>query len=258
MENGVNLDKSINDAVKNKKNKRFIIITLLSLLAIIIVLIAFFFIRYFYRNLVTVNFDNYKVYQYFSGIKYEYEGIATIENDKIVNIDSKGVKVDLDDTPLYFQNIDNEVLFAQDMEIIFPNVRNQNYRIDRLSKIEIDVTDEQEMAYVSLNEEKYPAPLSFVFNGEDMYLFPYSVKVTIDGKDYHLSPLSYIIVKYKDSVEIYNKEEDKYLIIDSLDNDVIAYLDNYKINLSTDMIMYDNSERLLIKNVHKLKKYSGI
>ena len=57
-------------------------------------------------------------------------------------------------------------------------------------------------------------------------------------------------------IEIYDKKSDNYTIIDNHSKDVIATLGNYKINLSTDMIMYDNENRLLIKNIDKLSLYN--
>ena len=258
MENGVNLDKSIEDVVKTKKNKKMIILILLSLLTVVCVLIAFFYIRYSYRKLVTVSFDNYKVYQYFSGIKYEYDGIATLHDYKIVNVGSDGVEVDLGESPIYFQNIDNELLLTQDVGLFFPTIKNYNYRIDRLSKIEIDLSNNDEVAYTSLNDEKYLIPSGFLFNGDNMYIFPYSASILVEDKEYKLSPLSYVIVNYKDSIEIYDHQKDDYTIIESSKDDVIATIDNYRINMSTDMIMYENNDRLLIKNVSKLAKYQGV
>ena len=67
-----------------------------------------------------------------------------------------------------------------------------------------------------------------------------------------MSPLSYAIVDYHDEVQLYNKEKDKYEIIENCDFDIIATLGEHKINLSTDMI--DNN-RLLIKSIDNLPLY---
>ena len=51
--------------------------------------------------------------------------------------------------------------------------------------------------------------------------------------------------------------KDLYIIIDEHNNDVVADVGNFKVNLSTDMIMYADENRLLVKNVSKLPLYDG-
>ena len=80
-------------------------------------------------------------------------------------------------------------------------------------------------------------------------------KVVVEYIEYELSPLSYIIVNYQNSVEMYNKEKDEYHLVDDIKKDVIANVGNTRINLSTDMILFEEGERLLIKNINKLNLY---
>ena len=51
-------------------------------------------------------------------------------------------------------------------------------------------------------------------------------------------------------------EEQEFTSEVKIAGDVIATIDSYKVNLSTDMILYEQSNKLLIKNVTNLKTYS--
>ena len=258
MENGVNLDKEIYDAVKVKKTRRFIMIVIISIVVTVCALIAFFYINYSYRKMNTVTLENYKVYQYFSSIKYEYDGILTIEDGKAINIGDDGNKVDVGDTPIYFQMVDNEMFLTKDMLLVIPSVKNYNYRLNRLSKIVTDKINDQENVYVIIDNKEVYMDTSFLYDGNDLYIFPYSVDLKVDDEVIKLSPLSFVYATYGDSIEIYDKQSDTYKIIDSPKNDVTATLNTEVINLSTDMVIYgDNNDRLLIKSVSKLPLYTG-
>ena len=57
-------------------------------------------------------------------------------------------------------------------------------------------------------------------------------------------------------IEMYDKLNDKYTIIDEHTDDVIATVGGFKVNLSTDMIMYEKENRLLIKKYDKFPIYN--
>ena len=88
-----------------------------------------------------------------------------------------------------------------------------------------------------------------------MYLFLTNVTLTANENKYELSPLSYAIVNYMGEVEIYDKLNDKYHVIDLCEKDVVANMKDFVINLSTDMISYKENSRLLIKSVDNLNEY---
>ena len=240
--------------VKKKQTKKFIIVCILS---VICVIIAQFAINHYYKSTKMISFDDYEVYQYFSGMKYNYVGTAKFENDVLVSVNDKGKKVSINDTPIYYQSVDNECIIPITMGLFFLNEKGKNYRINYFSKLEIEISNDDEMAFIDYNKKKMYIADSFLYDGKDMYVFPYSTEVSVENKTYQLSPMSYVIVNYKDSVEIYDKKTDKYYFVDGIENDVLATMHDNKINLSTDMIVYENDERLLIKNVNKLNQFEG-
>ena len=69
---------NVHEQRKKDKNLRIIII---SVAAFIILLLAIIMIFIFYRKQKVYTFKDYKLYQYFSGVKVEYEGKVSITND---------------------------------------------------------------------------------------------------------------------------------------------------------------------------------
>ena len=242
---------------KKKQNKRTKLIIIICIIAMVCAVIAFFIINHYYKTTKTISFDDYEVYQYFSGIKYNYTGRVTLGNDILTSIDDKGKKVSINETPIYYQSVDNECIIPITMGLFFVNEKGRNYRINYFSKLQLEISNDDEMAFIDYNKKKMYINDAFLYDGKDMYVFPYSATLVVEDKTYELSPLSYVIVNYKDSVEIYDKENDKYYFVDEIESDVIATMKGNKINLSTDMIVYGDEGRLLIKNINKLNQFEG-
>lgn len=255
IENNVELEKKVKR--KHRKLKRREII-LISIIIIASVISAFLIIKNYYKKINSIRFENYELYQFFSGRKFNYEGVMSITyKEETVELKSKDQNVDLGFIPVYFKKITNEVLFPVNMELIFPRYKNKNYRLKYFTRIISDSSNDGESAFIKNKKNNIFLEESFLYDGENLYFFPYSTVVEIDNKEYSLTPLSYIIVNYKGTIEMFNKGKGSYLIIDEHENDVIAKVGNFKVNLSTDMIMYENENRLLIKNVSKLPLYEG-
>ena len=96
----------------------------------------------------------------------------------------------------------------------------------------------------------------FLYDGEDLYFFLDKTKIIVNGTTYEVSPLSYVIVRYKQNVEIYNYEKDEYQIIDiSGVQDARVEADTYTINMSVDSIQTEKSEQLLIRSLSYLQPF---
>lgn len=249
--------KKVNKERKNKKKLRIILVSIICSIILLIVSIVIFL---YYRNLNKYQLtteENHNLYQYFQGVKVEYKGKLTIKknNDEIKLSQDVGIE-NIEDAPIYFSEVDNQVFFAKNMSLIIPRIKNQSYRINYFSKIICENDTNQDMAYlVNKYDKKVYLEESFLYDGDNLYFFIYDTSVVVDGKKYDLDALSYVIVNYKGQIEIYDKTNDKYTIIDEHNNDVIATIGNYSINLSTDVLMYKDDSRLLIKNIDNLPLY---
>lgn len=250
----MNKDEVYKKRIRRLKKMKIMVVSFLLFISIIT---GFYVINRYYSSLNSITYEDYEIYQYFSGARVAYSGKATIKrNNEITSIESKEKKIDTGFIPIYFQKVDNECLLPETMELVFPSIKNKSYKVNYFTKIMYDYTGDIETSFLVYKDKRILLDNSFLYDGDNLYFFPYSTSILIDGKNYNLSPLSYIIVNYKDMIEMYDKQSDKYTIIDSHNNDVIATMDNYKINLSTDMIMYNNENRLLIKNIDKLSNYN--
>lgn len=248
----------IDDTIKNvhdkrEKNKKLQIL-LISIVCLIIVLIASFLIIRHYRGLKEYTYnEEYPLYQYFAGAKNVYKGKVTISlDDEITKLESDTGVVDIEDAPIYFQDVENEALISRNMLLVIPRIPEKNNKIKLFSKIVYE--DDSKSAFYYLGNKKIFLDESFLYDGNNLYMFLSNVVVIIDEKKYELSPLSYMIVNYQDQIEIYDKKLDTYEIIETHKNDVVATLGNHKINLSTDMV---NDNRILMKNIDNLPVYEN-
>ena len=99
---------------------------------------------------------------------------------------------------------------------------------------------------------------AFLYDGQDLYFFLERTTITVNGTSYEVSPLSYVIVRYKQSVEIYNYEKDEYQIIDTSETqEAKVETDTYTINLSVDSLQTAEKEQLLIKGLSYLQEFGS-
>ena len=177
-------------------------------------------------------------------------------NDDIELVLENGKVIYLDSTPIYYKDTLGKMLFAKPMELVIPDVGNY-----KLSKFTNFYEENQTINVKKFNSSKAKSVNNgFVFDGNDLYFFLDETVVTVGGTDYELSPLSYAIVNYRSSVEIYNYDKDEYIIIqdeNSLKNDVLAKSksSNYTINMSLDSMKTEKSNQLLITSIDNLNEY---
>ncbi len=228
-----------------KRNK------ILGAIAILLFIGLLVIVGFCLEKLNTQDIEEHIFYQYFAGQKFSYEGGLKISRKNgISELIFKDTKVELDSTPIYYEDIENKVLFPEDMAIVFPNQAGIMYKINRFSNIIFNT----ETAYLEGNDENKVLNHAFLFDGQDLYFFLEKTNLNINGQEYELSPLSYVICN-EDSLEIYQKEEDKYKIIEMKPEEIIAYTVDYKINLNTDSIQGKEKEQLLIKNKQVLRNF---
>ena len=230
---------------------------------LVIVIAAFVFIIYKIFDVAIlsqerVDLSGQTYYQYFYGIREEYSGKMQVvqkddeiklllENDKVIYLDS---------TPMYYNDILGQVLFAKPMEIVFPDVGS--YKLDQFTNI---IQENNTMYAKKVNKKDRKAlNNAFLFDGNDLYFFLEETTIIVGDEEYIVSPLSYAIVNYRESVEIYNYDKDEYTIIqdeNTLKTDVIAknLPRNYTINMSVDSLSTEKRNQLLITSINNLNSF---
>lgn len=250
------IDQIKDEALKKREKKKITGTVIVAIIISLIIIVAFLILFFHFKGSKSVSYDDsYDLYQYFTGVRVDYKGKVTLSLDgNVTKVESSEQIDSITDVPMYFGNENNAMLITQNMQLVFPRYKSKNYKLKFYTKIYYD--EDNKLPYYKIKDEKKYIESSFLYNGENLYIFFNDVKFNVDDKEYTLSPLSYIIVNYKDQVEFYDKKTDKYTIIDTHEKDVIIELDGFKINLSTDMYYNGEDSVLLVKNVSSLKEYN--
>lgn len=222
---------------------------IIKILLVIILLFIILIVAFWLKTLNTEIIENHSFYQYFFGKKVEYDGNfkLTRKND-ITELEIKDKQIQLDSTPIYYKDIENQVIFPEDMAIVYPLSSGLMYKINRFSNMKL----ENETVYLKNKEQEKSLQNSFLFDGNDLYFFLENTQIEVNGSLYELSPLSYAIVRYGEGIEIYNKQQDSYSIIETQE-DIYAKTADYTINMSIDSINYKDKDQLLIKKIEYLQ-----
>lgn len=233
-------------------------------IGIVIITIVFIFIIYKIFSIVVENNEKIDLsgeeyYQYFYGIRKEYSGemeVTRADNEKQLILEDDTV-VYLDSTPIYYKEVLGKVILPNKMEVVYPS-NNTIYRLDEFTNI---IQDSKVMYAKRFKKDKTKGlNNAFLYDGNDMYFFLEETTITIGKNKYKLSPLSYVIVNYRQNVEWYDYEKDEYTILSEKEatssNDVKATNKNkdYVINMSVDSFSTGSTDQLLIKNIDYLNE----
>lgn len=238
-----------------KQKKRRSSIIMASVIAALILIIVIVIIIIGSLNSTTT--ENHDFYQWYSGQKVECKGQLTFtRKEGLTELRATDRKVTLDSTPVYYADENNKVIFPEDMAIVYPNNNGMMYRINHFA----DITEEDGTIYLETNlatkTNKTKLEKAFLYDGQDLYFFLERTTITVNGTNYEVSPLSYVIVRYKQSVEIYNYEKDEYQVIDTTETqDAKVVTDTYTINMSVDSLQTAEKEQLLIKGLSYLQEF---
>lgn len=254
---------------KSRKNRREKVSTKndrLIKIGLVVAGIVLIYIIYRIFDAVVLQNETYDLsgetyYQYFYGIKEQYSGnMEVLQNDDSIQLilkDNDNKVIYLDSTPIYYENILGKVLFAPEMELVMPDAGN--YKLSKFTNI---IHENRTMYVKKFNkDEKTALENAFLFDGNNLYFFLEETTITVGETEYTVSPLSYALVNYRQSVEIYDYNTNEYTIIqdeETLTADVLATntARNYTINMSVDSLTTEKSNQLLLTNINNLTEFS--
>lgn len=218
---------------------------------IALMLVLFIAFLVYYKISISNNFHidtEEKVYQYFYEKKYEYNSIVSKnKKDVIVDFKPQEIKINLDSTPIYYQNKE-VVILPKDMSVVMPTLNCSEYLTKGYSYIT------REKGTYNLTTEKYNKRLNhyFLYDGLDLYFFIEPVTLTVNNEEIKLTPFSYIIAKYGKNITYYDKESDIFKTIETTKNDASIENEYYKVYVSRDTIDYQGTSILLTSNIENL------
>ena len=232
---------------KKSKKKNFIIA--ICVVLFVAILLGIYLVIYNYDK---VSYKDYDMYVYIGGTRYDVSGTVTVSKKSgVTELESEDKKYILTSNPLYFTKHKTWAMIPNDMLFVDLKDTKNLYKMNHYTILK---SDGKAATATIRGEDKLLDP-SLLFDGNDLYIFPYDTTVTIDGTNFELKGLSYILVNYHASVEIFNKNSESYLYLDYHNKDIIANTLDYEINLDTDTIIDNNNSRLLIKDIENLKEY---
>ena len=234
--------------MKKKINRVSLIIGLLVFIVVSVVIISNIFAR---KELNTKKIKNEDVYIYFGKEKFDYSGNIVLEKDNsITSIKLNNKKISLYSEPIYYKS-KKSIILPVAYSVCFPKSSGRQYKVQYYTEIQ-NVGEDYYLVNRNLNSM---VTNNFLFDGKDYYIFLSNVFIHFDNQEIPISSMSYVNYQYdtKD-LYIYNFSEDKVYYYENVSTDVLATTDNYTINLSSDSILINNKNKLLMKNFDYLKK----
>lgn len=219
------------------------------ILLVILVVIIFWFMSD--KQTKTVKADDISVY--FIGTLYKYDGKCKITYDG----QNAVIKAGKDEPEIVLKD---QVLVAdKGQRLVTPNSliyhtgdpSNDLKRVNYFSDIYID--DEKHIV-IERDNKKVIVTDGFLYNGADLYVFLEDMTLTIGEEEIQLKPLSYVVVKYQKSLEVYSSETNEYMTMASFGSDIKAVSNRgYVLNLSTDLYETEENEYILFSGIEQLE-----
>lgn len=189
-----------------------------------------------------------KFIRYSMGSKIFYDEELVLKRDGDTTYFEFDDSVESDGTPLVYEG-SHKYLLPVNMAYINPNAEMGTKRVNYFSTVSWN--SEEKKATVAHNDREVDVTEGFMYDGNGTFIFIEETDLVIGSMKYHMSPMSYVRVYYKDSVEILNLLEDEYQYIELTGNkDVTGVCQNgYSINLGTNVMTVNDAPRILFSNI---------
>lgn len=156
-------------------------------------------------------------------------------------MENRGKMYGLGSSPLYYVN-ENRMLLPTVTSIVQPKLSLSN-RIANMSLL----YENSGQYYVENEKSTIKVSDFFLYDGKDTYLFFEPITVTWNKNSVDISPLSYVIVKYNQTINVYDRKKDVYSSIDTGQcNAMVTMKCGATVNMSTDVLSgEDGQEKML-------------
>jgi hypothetical protein len=204
------------------------------------------------RELRVYTFD-VPAYHYDVGIKFPHGIGAAVERGSAgVKLTDGRSEYPLDSIPVFLEG-GRTVLLPDSMAVCVPE-EGVYGRISYFSTL-----TEREGGYILRSgEERGEVSGGFMFDGQNRYIFMERAELVWgEGEDERitLEPLSYVTVIYNLRVEIYPRDSESGILLNTGTARVMAYMGGYSVDLSKDIMYMDGRERLLFTDPNLLEPY---
>lgn len=192
-----------------------------------------------------------KFVRYSMGSKFNYDADLVLKVEDGITYLDKDCTVESDGSPLIYEG-QNKYLLPVSMAYLNPNSEEGAKRVNYFATISCNKDNKK--ITVSYNDKEIKLKGGFFYDGEGTYIFAEEVDIVIDTLRYTLSPMSYVRMFYKDSIEIYDFKSGEYTYIELNDsNKVIAEAKtDYSINIGTNVMTIDNKPRIIFSDIEAM------
>ena len=216
----------------------------------VIVVVGIFLMKWVKKN--TKEFTpNDKFIRYSMGSKIFYDEELVIKRDEGKTYFEFDDSIESDGTPLVYEG-SKKYLLPVNMAYLDPNSEMGAKRVNYFSTTLWN--GEENKVTVTHNEKDVDVTAGFMYDGNGTFIFVEETEIVIGNMKYKMSPMSYVRMFYKDSVEILNLLEDEYQYIELTGTkDVTAVCKSgYSINLGTNVMTINDAPRILFSNIEAM------
>lgn len=221
---------------------------LIPVMVIIVLLITVFFLYREYK------FDNTRkkvdeyVFQCIGGIKLDYTATFTYNlKDVIVNVEAKDRNVNINNIPIYYGDM-SKVVFPVEMSIVFPTRNAGQYKLYKYASYYRD----DDVHFVKNNEDEGSYDNFFLYDGKNIFFFPYESVLMINDKEYiELGAMSYVSLVGGYTLIYYDTTTNTTEAIE-IDGDIVKVIwKNIDVNISEKYFTLFN-DKVLLHNPNNL------
>ena len=192
-----------------------------------------------------------KFVRYSMGSKIYYDADLVLKREGGITYLDSECKLESDGSPLVYEG-QQKYLLPISMAYLNPNSDVGPKRVNYFSKTLYNA--DKNKVIVSYNDKDIQIKDGFMYDGNGTFIFLEEMDIAIGSMKYSLSPMSYVRIFYKDSIEVFNLKENEYLYIELNDsNQVIAESKTgYSINVGTNVMTVDDMPRILFSNIEAM------
>lgn len=220
-----------------------------------VALAAVVVVNFSVKNLNRETYEEMELYQYFAGERYDYgAGVMVDFNGEITELKYLDKNVELDSTPIFVKDERKMILPAM-MEIVTYNNNGEYFRTgNKMSMISVRDEAEEEHIWIKTGGKEQHLEEGFLYDGEDLYVFPYGAVIMIDGTEYALGRLSYVKIGDGAQVDMYDSQADKYTTVGEF-SEITMKKDYCTLDMVSDFLTCGIKSKILVKDFSEFRIY---
>jgi hypothetical protein len=233
---------------KIKKLYLIIGITILIFIAMILLFVLF------YKANKTINeyyVDDSELYTYFGNQKIDFQSHITFSRSgSATELKVDGEDITLGNEPLYFKD-KKQMIIPNNLIAVFP-LKNMSQKKANYYSV---IKEENDSYYLFRDDKKIDMANSFLYDGNDLYVFLEDTVVSIGDKTFELSAFSYLMCIYDDELYMYDYETKSISYVnikEESDNNVYVKSNSFLLNVNFDYLKFNDKSILLSKNIESL------